>query len=40
MTGDEMFGWHLCLDGVSASASLSLALGDGQGSLACGSSWD
>ena len=32
MTGDEMFGWHHRLDGDAG-------VGDGQGSLACCSSW-
>ena len=35
MTGDEMVGWHHQLDGYEFEQALEV--GDGQGSLACGS---
>ena len=37
MTEDEMVGWHHRLDGHAFEQAL--GVGDGQGSLACCSSW-
>ena len=37
MTEDEMVGWHHRLDGHELEQAL--GVGDGQGSLACCSSW-
>ena len=37
-TEDEMVGWHHQLDGLEFEQAL--GVGDGQGSLACCSSWD
>jgi len=37
MTGDEMFGWHHCLNGHEFEQPLGVA--DGQESLACCSPW-
>ena len=37
MTEGEMFGWHHQLDGDEFEQTL--GVGDGQGSLACCSSW-
>ena len=38
MTEDEMVGWHQRLNGHEFG--LTLGVGDGQGGLACCSSWD
>ena len=38
MTEDEMVGWHHQLNGHEFEQAL--GVGDGQGSLACCSSWD
>ena len=38
MTEDEMVGWYQQLDGDEFEQAL--GVGDGQGSLACCSSWD
>ena len=38
MVEDEMLGWHDRLDGHDSE--YSLGVGDGEGSLACCSSWD
>ena len=38
MTEDEMVGWHHRIDGHGSG--WTLGLGDGQGVLACCSSWD
>ena len=38
MTEDEIVGWHYRLDGHELEQAL--GVGDGQGSLACCSSWD
>ena len=38
MTDDEMVGWHHQLNGHEFQQAL--GFGDGQGSLACCSSWD
>ena len=37
MTGNEMVGWHQRLDGHEFEQAL--AVGDGQGGLACCSPW-
>ena len=37
MTGDEMAGWHYQLYGHEFEQALDV--GDGEGSLACGSPW-
>ena len=37
MTENEMLGWHLGLDGDEFEQAL--GVGDGQGSLMCGSPW-
>ena len=37
MTEDEMVGWHHRLNGQELGQAL--GVGDGQGSLACSSSW-
>ena len=37
MTGDETIGWHHRLDGHEFERAV--GVGDGQGSLACYSSW-
>ena len=38
MTEDEMVGWHHGIDGRESE--LALGVDDGQGGLACCSSWD
>ena len=38
MTEDEMVGWHHQLDGHDFKQALGIS--DGQGSLACCSTWD
>ena len=38
MTEDEMAGWHHQLNGCEFEQAL--GVGDGQGSLVCGSPWD
>ena len=37
MTEDEMFGWHHQLNGRESEQAR--GVGDGQGSLVCGSPW-